>query len=144
MSNNDKLRSPISVEIRDKYVNDAIDAAKDLGYELSFESDPTETIDAVALEMNSRLDEINRYPDPDLLLSSIAIKNAAVIVKYLQDVAEIEGEWFKDDDRVGMNTYPFVVGDLTVFPMAWIMKRMLDGELESVVTKYAEFRSHIK
>ncbi len=127
-------------ELEQKYIRDAISAAADLGFELNVDKNCLVTIDAIALDLNSRLNSIYASRDPELLLSSIAIKNAAVIVSFLRK-NDIDGDWFQDDETVGSNTYPYVLKDgYTIFPMAWVMKRILDGEKESIPEKFSSLK----
>ena len=42
----------------------------------------------------------------------------------------------RDHPELGSGTFPFELGDTTIFPFAWCQKRIVDGAGDNVSKKY--------
>ena len=70
--------------------------------------------------------------------SKIAFSFASYIIEVVErNFPDKKGEWKIDDLEFGKETYPYIFSDGSVmFPVAWCMKRIIDGKSEDVWFKY--------
>lgn len=117
----------ISSKTIKKYVKEAYEAAEGLGVIIHDDERVIEDLDKLCYKLNGDIDNIRKYSE--ILLDSIAIKNAAILYDYLKRIKRFEIiEWYKDDAKFGINTYPLLLNDTVVFPKQWIIDAITSGK----------------
>ena len=116
----------ITDKLASKYRDDAISAGSDYAVDLTNVGNLLDNLDSLCVKLNSEIEEIL---SDEILLDSIAIKNAAIVYLYLKDnYPDKDIGWYRHDAYYGVNTYPVKFGSLAVFPKQWFKDAIVSGK----------------
>ncbi len=138
----DAIKSTVGRKIPDTIQKNLASLAKthlkEEGFDLT--GDPREIlqiIDTFALKMHNDLETILTSEKSDEIIQGAAIEMASLIVELVKIDKKCVALWFYDQKTFGENNFPLLINDnYVIFPMGWVIKRILDGKAESVVSKY--------
>jgi len=69
-------------------------------------------------------------------IKGMALEMAAYIITVIEKNI-LKGAWSRDSEEMGKDSFPYELGDgKVIFPYAWCLKRIYDGEGEDIVSKF--------
>jgi len=109
----------------------AIKMAEGFEINLDYSDESIQKVEEILAKINAHF--INAQSDEGL--SGIAFGFAGYIVTVIEK-NHGAGKWEKDHKEAGADTFPFHWKGGTIFPYAWCMKRIIDGDSDNVWFKY--------
>lgn len=130
------LKHEIDDKLAKQYRDDAISAGSDYGVDLADAKNLVDNLDTLCVKLHAELKAILA---DEILLDSIAIKNAAIVYLYLkmQHPKEVV-EWYQHDVNYGDNTYPVRFGSFAIFPKQWFKDAITSGQPGQLKKLYSE------
>ena len=121
----------ITVDQRTNLVRLAVDIGKGMRRSLDFTDSSIDAVESILSEIH---DDYARTKDEEGL-RGIALEFAAYVIEVIER-NHGAGEWFRNHEEFGTETFPFNWKGVTIFPYAWCLKRIVDGKQEDVSAKY--------
>ncbi|QQS69731.1 hypothetical protein IPP75_01145 [Candidatus Saccharibacteria bacterium] len=116
----------------------AIDAAKDEGYDISaLNRDCLQLIDNMLKKIQrgtAKLPNSQRLE----IAQGAAIEYAAAIIAIVENETQTSGQWYYHHKKFGKDTFPYVLGEKTIFPYVWALKTIQTPTSDSVKIKYEQ------
>ena len=125
--------------VRAELLELAVSAAKDEGVLLQLGDEKLlEQIDDLLDSLHHGLKKIKDKNQKEEITHGAAMEYAACIIDLIERTQDQKGKWFYHHKVIGTNTLPYVIGDKTVFPYAWALKRIENPESDSVYDKFTQ------
>jgi hypothetical protein len=125
--------------LQQRYAGKAVDAASKQGVKLDYSLDSLADLEMVLAQLNDRYAESGN----DAGVCETALQYAAYIVTVLEKHYG-KGAWADEDANHAESSYAFVLQGVTIFPVGWCLKRILDGPSEDITTKLRVCTRHMK
>lgn len=109
----------------------ALKIADRVGFRLDFSDDSIQYVERILTEIHNEY----RKTKDEVGLKGVAMEFGAYIASTIQ-FRTGEGRLERDHPDFGEASFPFYFRHRTLFPYAWCMKRIVDGESDDVWMKY--------
>jgi hypothetical protein len=120
-------------DLRPELTKLAQNVAAHLDYTLDFSVDSLSHVDDILLKMH---DDYTKTKE-EQGLTGIALEFASYIIDVLEKDGRT-GVWTRSLNELQGETFPFRLGNgQIIFPYQWCLKRIFEGESESIVAKYS-------
>jgi hypothetical protein len=110
----------------------ALEVTANFGIKLDFSIESVKQVEDILSQIHHEFNESKN----DEGMSGIALEFAAYIISVIErNIAT--GKWQRDSKEMGKDTFPYqITNDHIIFPYAWCLKRIIDGESENVWIKF--------
>jgi hypothetical protein len=123
--------------VQDKLTKLLLEIAEGFNISLDFSEKSIEDLDKLLQIFYEDNKDSNADKQRKDALYGIALEAAAYIVTTIQRKYG-KGEWARKHEMFREETWPFTFGNLTIFPVAWCLKQIENGKVDSVAYKYRE------
>jgi hypothetical protein len=113
-------------------------ASEDYGIELDFSEASLGEVDRILLDLHKQSSSL---PDGETKLQGlqgIALEMAAYVVEIIE-AKYGKGVWKRNSKEFGVDSWPYSHNDITIFPVAWCMKCIVNGSSDRPTDKYRQF-----
>lgn len=119
-------------ELQKKLTDLALELARYYKIELDFTAESVKKVE----EILSKISKDYHKTKNEEGINGMALELAAYIVTVIEKKIAV-GKWERDSKDFGKNTFPYDLGNKNViFPYAWCLKRIHDGEGENIWLKF--------
>lgn len=119
-------------ELQKKLTDLALELGRYYKIDLNFTDESVKKVE----EILSKISEDYHKTKNEEGINGMALELAAYIVTVIEKNI-IGGKWERDSKDFGKNTFPYDLGNENIiFPYAWCLKRIHDGESENVWLKF--------
>jgi len=127
-------------ELKHKLSGFAVEMGRDWDYDLDFSEDSVKDVASILNEHHLEYSKTKEEPEG---LHGIALEFGFYIVTVLEKQFG-EGELGQNHPEIGENTFPFTILGITVFPYAWVLKQIHDGDQDNVWAKYQALKQELE
>jgi hypothetical protein len=118
-----------------------ISAANDEGYDVSMLNyECLDKIDAILKKIKKNVSRLPETQKNDIIQGA-AIEYASIIIRIIENETESDGKWYYHHEGFGEDTFPYVIGDATLFPYIWALKTIQEPKSNSVKSKFDQLVS---
>lgn len=111
----------------------ALQVAIEMGYNLDFTHQSIRQVDKILGSLHEQWMQDGNTEG----LDGLALEFAAYIVSVVQ-LQTGKGEWKRDHEKFGKDSFPLFIDRRIIFPYVWCKKRIYDGEVDNLWSKYEE------
>jgi hypothetical protein len=127
--------SPKMVQLQSQLTHLALRVAKEnFGTTLNFSHESIRDVERILGELHKEYIRTKREEG----VRGLAAEFGAYIITVIEKNSE-NGVWKPDHPSIGPGSLPFHWRDSTIFPVAWCLKRIVDGDSDNVWVKYEAF-----
>lgn len=128
---------------REKLVELAISIADDCGIKFDFSENSVKKIDLILDAIHRDIKDSPPDQEKQEGIYGIALEMSAYMIEVIEK-HYAKGEWRRDSEDIGPETWPFTAGDVTIFPVNWCLKAVEQGKEERIWPKYVHFVKSLK
>lgn len=125
--------------LQQRYASKAAASASEHGVKLDTTLESLTDLEYVLAQLHQRYRENN----DETGVCDTALKYAAHIVTVLEKNYG-KGTWHDEDPKHAESSYGFMLQGVTIFPVGWCLKRILDGPTEDITAKLRVCTRHMK